>query len=223
MGSLAGRRVLIAGGASGIGRGIVEHLCRAGSRVAFTGPSQRQGAATAEETGAAFLAADTADPAAIRASAGQAAERLGGLDGLVLAAGVMHAARISTTSDDEWDRVIDANLTAPLRLVQACFPLLRRDGGAIVAIASGAAHGVRVNAVCPGAVVPGVQSTIAGYEHHAEDSSKWGPAPSGRHGEGIDIAQAVLWLASDAAGHVSGATLRIDGAASAAMRAAACV
>ena len=87
--------------------------------------------------------------------------------------------------------------------------------------AEGAPHGVRVNAVCPGAVVPGVQSTIAGYEHHAEDSSKWGPAPSGRHGEGIDIAQAVLWLASDAAGHVSGATLRIDGAASAAMRAAA--
>ena len=87
--------------------------------------------------------------------------------------------------------------------------------------AEAAPHGVRVNAVCPGAVAPGVQSTIAGYEHHAEDASKWGPAPSGRHGRGDDIAQAVLWLASDAAEHVSGATLRIDGAASAAMRAVA--
>ena len=84
--------------------------------------------------------------------------------------------------------------------------------------AEAAPHGVRVNAICPGATHPGVQSTIAGYEHHAEDASTWGAAPSGRHGSGADIAQAVAWLASDAAEHVSGATLRIDGAASAAMR-----
>jgi NAD(P)-dependent dehydrogenase (short-subunit alcohol dehydrogenase family) len=85
--------------------------------------------------------------------------------------------------------------------------------------AEGAPHGVRVNAVCPGAVFPGVQSTPKGYEHHAEDASTWGPAPSGRHGTGADVARTVLWLASDAAEHVSGATLRVDGAASAAMRA----
>lgn len=84
--------------------------------------------------------------------------------------------------------------------------------------AEAAEHGVRVNAICPGAVFPGVQSTPEGYEDHAEDASKWGPAPSGRHGRCEDISQAVLWLASDAASHVSGATLRIDGAASAAMR-----
>ena len=90
-----------------------------------------------------------------------------------------------------------------------------------VLAAEAASHGVRVNAICPGAVVPGVQSTIAGYDHHAEDASTWGPAPSGRHGAGTDIAEAVLWLASDAASHISGATLRIDGAASAAMRAIA--
>lgn len=90
-----------------------------------------------------------------------------------------------------------------------------------VLAAEAASHGVRVNAICPGAVVPGVQSTIAGHDHHAEDASTWGPAPSGRHGTGSDIAEAVLWLASDAADHISGATLRIDGAASAAMRAIA--
>lgn len=87
--------------------------------------------------------------------------------------------------------------------------------------AEGAPHGVRVNAICPGAVFPGVQSTIEGYDHHAEDASTWGPAPSGRHGKADDIAEAVLWLASGAAEHVSGATLRIDGAASAATRAIA--
>ncbi|MCY3952050.1 MAG: SDR family NAD(P)-dependent oxidoreductase [bacterium] len=84
--------------------------------------------------------------------------------------------------------------------------------------AEAAPYGVRVNAICPGAVFPGMQTTPAGYEHHAEDGSTWGPAPSGRHGTGRDVSGAVLWLASDAAAHVSGATLRLDGAAGVATR-----
>ena len=84
--------------------------------------------------------------------------------------------------------------------------------------AEAAPHGVRVNAICPGAVFPGMQTTPAGFEDHAEDASTWGAAPSGRHGTGRDVSSAVLWLAGDAAAHVSGATLRIDGAASATTR-----
>lgn len=84
--------------------------------------------------------------------------------------------------------------------------------------AEAAEFSVRVNAICPGAVHPGVRSTPRGYEDHAEDDSTWGAAPSGRHGNAADISQAVLWLASDAASHISGANLRIDGAASAAIR-----
>ena len=84
--------------------------------------------------------------------------------------------------------------------------------------AEAAPYGVRVNAICPGAVFPGMQTTPAGYEHHAEDASTWGPAPSGRHGTGRDVSNAILWLASDAAAHVSGATLRLDGAAGVATR-----
>ncbi len=84
--------------------------------------------------------------------------------------------------------------------------------------AEAAPHGVRVNAICPGAVFPGMQTTPAGYEHHAEDASTWGAAPSGRHGTGRDVSNAVLWLASDLAAHVSGTTLRLDGAAGVATR-----
>jgi NAD(P)-dependent dehydrogenase (short-subunit alcohol dehydrogenase family) len=84
--------------------------------------------------------------------------------------------------------------------------------------AEAAPFGVRVNAICPGAVFPGMQTTAEGYEHHAEDASTWGAAPSGRHGTGRDVSNAVVWLAGDAAEHVSGATLRIDGAASVATR-----
>jgi NAD(P)-dependent dehydrogenase (short-subunit alcohol dehydrogenase family) len=86
--------------------------------------------------------------------------------------------------------------------------------------AEGAPHGIRSNAVCPGDVVPGVQATPAGFEHHAESPEGWVLPPSGRFGTGADVAGLVAWLASDESSHMSGATLRIDGAAGAAMRVA---
>jgi NAD(P)-dependent dehydrogenase (short-subunit alcohol dehydrogenase family) len=85
--------------------------------------------------------------------------------------------------------------------------------------AEGAPHGVRANALCPGDVVPGVQATPVGFEHHAEDPSGWVLPPSGRFATGEDVAGLVAWLASDESAHMSGATLRMDGAAGAAMRA----
>jgi NAD(P)-dependent dehydrogenase (short-subunit alcohol dehydrogenase family) len=84
--------------------------------------------------------------------------------------------------------------------------------------AEGAPHGIRANAVCPGDVVPGIQATPVGFEHHAEDPSGWVLPPSGRFGTGEDVAGLVAWLASDESKHMNGATLRIDGAAGAAMR-----
>ena len=79
-------------------------------------------------------------------------------------------------------------------------------------------YGVRVNAICPGATHPGVQSTLRGFEHHAEDDSRWGPAPSGRHNQADDVADAVLLLINDKAHRCAGVMLRVDGGASAAMR-----
>jgi NAD(P)-dependent dehydrogenase (short-subunit alcohol dehydrogenase family) len=84
--------------------------------------------------------------------------------------------------------------------------------------AEGAPHGIRANAVCPGDVVPGVQSTPTGFESHAESPESWVLPPSGRFGTGEDVAGLVAWLACDESAHMNGATLRIDGAAGAAMR-----
>jgi meso-butanediol dehydrogenase / (S,S)-butanediol dehydrogenase / diacetyl reductase len=85
--------------------------------------------------------------------------------------------------------------------------------------AEGAPHGIRANAVCPGDVVPGVQATPDGHPEHAEDPSGWLLPPSGRFGTGEDVAALVAWLASDESAHMTGATLRLDGGAGAAMRA----
>ena len=76
----------------------------------------------------------------------------------------------------------------------------------------GAPFGVRSNAVCPGDILPGVQATPAGFEHHAEDPSIWTLPPCGRFGEGSDVASLVAHLAKDEARHISGATIRVDGA-----------
>lgn len=84
--------------------------------------------------------------------------------------------------------------------------------------AEGAPYGIRCNAVCPGATHPGMRSTATGYESHAENDAHWGAAPSGRHGRPQDVAAVVSWLVSPDAAHVSGATIRVDGAASAALR-----
>lgn len=84
--------------------------------------------------------------------------------------------------------------------------------------AEGAPYGIRCNAVCPGATHPGMRSTATGFDSHAENDAHWGPAPSGRHGRAVDVAAVVSWLASAEAAHVSGATIRVDGAASAALR-----
>jgi NAD(P)-dependent dehydrogenase (short-subunit alcohol dehydrogenase family) len=85
--------------------------------------------------------------------------------------------------------------------------------------AEGAPHGIRSNAVCPGDVVPGVQATPDGFEHHAESPEGWTLPPIGRFGTGEDVAGLVAWLASDEAKHMTGATLRIDGGNGAAFRA----
>jgi NAD(P)-dependent dehydrogenase (short-subunit alcohol dehydrogenase family) len=87
--------------------------------------------------------------------------------------------------------------------------------------AEGAPNGVRSNAVCPGDVVPGVQATPRGHEEHAETPEGWTLPPSGRFGTGDDVANLVAWLASDESAHMTGATLRIDGAAGAVFRAPA--
>lgn len=247
MDSLVGHRVLVTGGTSGIGSGVVEHLCGADAHVVFTGRARARGSALAQATGASFVAADISDAMAINAMVQEAVSSLGGLDGLVLSAGVLHRARLSETSDDEWDEIIDVNVVAPLLVTRACLPHLRDGGGAIVAITSGTAlwpemelgaysvakrallsmtqmlavetapHGVRVNAVCPGDTAAGMHTLVNGGG--PRDHGPPVAPPIGRLATPADIAAAVAFLLSPGAGFCSGAFLAVDGAMRAALRA----
>ena len=247
MDSPVGLRVLVTGGTSGIGSGIVEHLRHGGAHVVFTGRDHGRGSTLAQATGAAFVPADLRDSTVIGTMVEAAVDRLGGLDGLVLCAGVLHRARLSETSDDAWDEIIDLNVVAPFLVARACLRHLRAGGGAIVAIASGTAlwpemelgaysvskrallsmtqmlavesapHGVRVNSVCPGDTSAGMSALVDGGGRR--DHGPPVMPPVGRLAAPVDAAAAVAFLLSPGAAFCSGAVLAVDGAMRAALRA----
>ena len=139
MARLENVRALVTGGTSGIGAAIVERLRSEGASIAFTGRSAERGAAVAARTGAAFVPADTRDPEAVRRSVREAVDALGGLDAVVVNAGVLHESLLSETSDEAWDTVIETNLMGPYLYAVACLPDLRAaGGGSIVVISSDA-------------------------------------------------------------------------------------
>jgi NAD(P)-dependent dehydrogenase (short-subunit alcohol dehydrogenase family) len=241
-------RALVTGGTSGIGEAIVSRLAADGARVVFTGRDEQRGAAVAQRTGAVFVRADARAAAAVRASVQAAVAELGGLDVVVLNAGVLCDGALSETTDEQWDTVISTNLVAPFRYARETLPALRESRGSMVLIASDAGvwgetpiaaysvskravimltrmlaveagpRGVRVNAVCPGDTEPGMVTTVAGREA-LPDTSQWTRPPLGRLVHARDVAAAVSFLASDEAGTITGADLLIDGGMRAALRA----
>ena len=134
------RRILVIGGTSRIGQALIRRLADGGDRIVFNGRNREVGAALATETGACFFACDYLGQGAPEHIVGHAVSELHGLDGLVLAGGLLHVARISETSDAAWDKVLENNLVAPFRIARTALWELSRDGGgAIVTVASGTA------------------------------------------------------------------------------------
>ena len=185
------------------------------------------------------LECDVAEPAQVRRAVEALEEKFGRLDALVNNAGVSVFKPLLETSYEEWQRVLAVNLTGPFVCAQACAPLmLKQGGGAIVNIASisgvrastlrvaygtskaGLMHltkqqaaelgamGIRVNAVAPGPV----DTAMAKQVHTPAIRADYHDAiPLARYGTEREIADAVLFLCSDAASYVNGQTLAVDG------------
>jgi 2-dehydro-3-deoxy-D-gluconate 5-dehydrogenase len=181
---------------------------------------------------------DVAKPEAIRAAIDSAAARHGRLDVLVNAAGVIDRRDSIDVTTEQWDRVLDVNLKGTFFACQAATRVMvAAGGGSIVNIASELALaatarrapyiaskagvagltralaaewgplGVRVNAVAPGLTRTAMTADLSADE--LEDYRL--ATPNRRLGEPADIAGAVLFLASDAARHVAGQVLVVDG------------
>lgn len=133
---LTGKLALITGGGQGIGRGIVERFLDEGAEVVI---AQRRDVAPELATcpGIHAVHADLGDPRVLRNVVDHAAATLGGLDVLVNNAGFMFERSVAEVTVEEWDAMMAVNLRAPMFLVQAAVPhLRRRGGGAVVNIGS---------------------------------------------------------------------------------------
>ena len=235
------RSALVTGGTGGIGSAIVRRLRANGYEVVFCGRDEQRAAALERDCGAVFCRADAADRAACDDSVAFALERLGSVDLFVGNAGILVEGPLAETTDEEFERLVETDLTSTFRYARALFaPMRHQSSGVMVLIASdsairgshrvpaysvvkagvvalaelfgaeGAPYGIRANALCPGNTLPG----MAG-----DDPARWRPTASGDFATAEEVASAVAFLASRAAAHINGATLRIDGATGAALQA----
>lgn len=137
--SLEGRRIIITGGASGMGAGLVRAFPALGANIVAMDINEEEGAAIASAAGAkGFLCVDVTDEASVGAAVDAACAQLGGLDVLIHAAGIAPAAAAESTALEVWEQVFAVNATGTFLMNRAVFPHLRDNGGAIINFASAA-------------------------------------------------------------------------------------
>jgi NAD(P)-dependent dehydrogenase (short-subunit alcohol dehydrogenase family) len=237
--TFAGKRALVTGAGSGIGAAIARKLAAGGADVTLADVALEPVTAVAQETGGRPLQLDVRDEA-------QVAPAMARLDVLVNVAGIGSTTTAPDTPLDVWEDVFAVNARGTFLCCKHAIPgMAERRAGSIVNVASVAAlvglrnraaycaskgavvaltralavdhvaDGVRVNAVCPGTVdSPWVRRLVddAGESLDALRARQ----PMGRLGLPEEIADAVAYLASDAAAFVTGSTLVIDGGLTAA-------
>jgi len=237
---LTGKRALITGASGGIGAAIARALHGAGATVALSGtregPLTDLAAELAER--AHVLPCDLSDPQAVEGLPKAAIDAMGGLDILVNNAGITRDQLFMRLSDADWQAVLDVNLTAAMRLCRGVMrPMMKARWGRIVNISSVvgttgnagqanyaaakagligltksiaaevASRGITANAVAPGFIATAMTDKLTDEQKGKINAQ----IPAGRMGTPEEIAAAVLYLASDEAGYVTGATLHVNG------------
>ncbi len=224
---LKGKVALITGGGAGIGAAAAALFRREGAKVLVVDQAPGKG----------VFRADVADPKAPAAAVARAVSAFGRLDILVNNAAMRNYSAVADATPEEWRSVLDVNLLGAAAFARAALPALRRSGrasivnvsscyaltgrkgmaiydaskAALIALTRTLAHeeaarGVRVNAVCPGSTYTDFHRKRGLKRNARSDNSLLG-----RWAEPAEIAWPILWLASDEASFVTGATLAVDG------------
>lgn len=240
---------LITGGGTGIGRACALAFAREGAQVAVAGRRREPLEAVAREieaTGgkALALACDVTKAASVAAAVAQTEQHFELLNTIVNNAGTVIVATAEHTSDEDWQKVIAANLTGTFLVSRAALPVLRRPrGGSIGNIGSvlglvarkqraaycaakagvsgltramaidHAQDKIRVNCICPTIVETqlGMESIRQAPNAEGEIQRRIAEIPIGRMGMPEDVAMMAVYLASDEASWVTGASFPLDG------------
>ena len=237
---LTGRNALVTGASGGIGGAIARALHAAGATVGLSGTRLEPLEALAGELGerAHVLPCNLSDREAVAALPGQAAGAMGSVDILVNNAGITRDNLFMRMSDEEWDSVLEVNLTSTMRLCRAVMrPMMKARWGRIVNIGSVvgatgnagqanyaaskaglvgmtksiaqevASRGITANVVAPGFIATAMTDKLSD-DQKAKINAQ---IPAARMGTPEEIAAAVLYLASEEAAYVTGATLHVNG------------
>lgn len=232
------RRVVVTGGASGIGEATARRLAHEGARIGLVDIDECNAAKVADEIDGIVAGADLSDVAAIEPAISELASRLDGVDLLVNCAGWDAAQPFVKTDPAFWRKVIDINLIGPIAVTHATLPKMP-DGSAIVNVSSDAgrvgssgevvysgakggvigfskalaretaSHQIRVNVVAPG-------PTDTPFLSSFDETGKLAAAmerqtPLKKLATPEDIAAAIAFLGSDEAGHITGQVLSVSG------------
>jgi len=249
MDRLGGKRALITGGASGIGKATALLFAREGAAVCLVDLDEEGGQAVAraiqgEGGRALFVRADVTEASHCRDAVEQTVSTWGGLDILFNNAGIIRRASVVELAEEEWDRVMAVNVRSIFLLSKHAIPVMAQAGGGVIINTSsgwglvggpraaaycaskGAVvlltkamaidHGpqnIRVNCICPGDTdTPLLRDEARQLGQEVDPFLKEAAdRPLHRVGTPEDIAQAVLYLASDASSYVTGTALVVDG------------
>ena len=236
-GLMAGERVVVTGGGSGIGAATCRLIAREGGKVAVLGRRLQTVQHVAADIGGVALQVDVRDAAAVERAVNEAAEALGGLTGMCNNAGTGSIAPLHETTPSSWERTVGVNLAGVFHGIRAAAPLmLIAGGGAIVNTASisgrrpSAGEGVyaaakagvvaltaaaaleyaptiRVNAVSPGVV----RANMTDQMLTDDESGLSRRIPLGRIGEPEDVAELIVFLLSRRAAWITGQDMAVDG------------
>jgi len=238
---LEGKTAVVTGGTSGIGKAVAEELVERGAGVVVSGRDKSKGRTAVEEIGTEceFVRCDVREYDDAENLVETTFLEHGSLDFLVNSAGMGSRGGVEEIDREAWHDLLDTNLNGTMRCTRAALPYLKEAEGCVVNVASVyglvggkrasaystakggvvnftrqvaydyADEGVRVNCVCPGFVrTPMTEKALESdsFREHILQNT-----PMGRVAEAGEVAQVVVFLASDAASYVTGANVPVDG------------
>ena len=240
---LEGKVALVTGGSRGIGYATAKILSENGATVIITGKdSERLEKSSSEISNCIGIAGDIQNTDDVKNVVKKTVEEFGRLDILVNNAGIFpQIKKLHEIKEEEWDKVIDVNLTGQFRFTKEAIPHLQKTSGSIINISSDAGlkayqgfnadaysaakaaliiltkcwaleyakDKIRVNCICPGVVDTDMTKPFLKTQNDREFMDN--EHPIGRMGQPEEIANAIIYFASDDASWTTGAVLAVDG------------